>query len=568
MKITNLFAEDTLIWKLFPQHSYVREMRALAFKMLTKAAASVYQLLQLHHSQYPIALWLLLGNPEHAARVRATPTCLKDPFTKELERMFDMSGGAVAEVLESVAAVCQTDISQVECRHASIRRTIHTKSVQTWRQGLTNASAHWMLQNARLSVHGTSKQNRQKKIPVKVLDRGVKAKQRKAPRGGAWRAFIRMASCNESGSPDLKQLAIDYNAMMAGQSQQELLPLCTTLGKMATMTGKKKDGDAIQGSAFGLTKRQHQCKTMDAAIEALAVQMSVASLQDQAMAVKRLAQNLKSIDASTVAKKMNMKVAAMKRSRDREVQSVLAEFKTQIGEKQVADMLDALPELQTLDGWQYESIPSWKVNIFKVMSPVADDAVKAIAWSVKNPQSGIASNISKCWEEMHTTMEPEVCQSIHDSSPEVETECYKRGFCVCKSAGKRLKMMLSRFHKLLKLNFRQGDMRDAYLSGSVLIKFYTVEETITATLASSSCHSASSGSQSKHVSATWLSIPLVYLKPYRVTCHLVHECSDPEPWLHRDDTPVLYVEVCIATRSMYFFHPCMLLALHSPEHLL
>jgi hypothetical protein len=43
-----------------------------------------------------------------------------------------------------------TDISGVEARHASIRRQLMTRSIQTTTFGIADASAEWVFQNLRL----------------------------------------------------------------------------------------------------------------------------------------------------------------------------------------------------------------------------------------------------------------------------------------------------------------------------------------------------------------------------------------------------------------------------------
>ena len=158
-KVTFNLAEHAL-WTVFPLDFCTMHWRALAFKVITKSAACIFELYSKPLQQFPMKLWRILQEPALAEQLEASPACMQDPFTQSLHRQCGgFRGPDFAAMLEACALSVGTDISQIECRHASIRRCLTSHSVQTWRMGLVMASAHWMLQNARIARQRQAKRH-------------------------------------------------------------------------------------------------------------------------------------------------------------------------------------------------------------------------------------------------------------------------------------------------------------------------------------------------------------------------------------------------------------------------
>ena len=159
-KIEHTLGQHSL-WPIFPADFSTMHWRALAFKAIIKSGASIFQLFAWSHNQFPLKLWRLLKEPDLAGTLEAQPACLRDPFSQKMFETFGgFRGSDFAGVLEAISLTVATDISQIECRHASIRRCLTAHSVQTWRMGLVMAAAHWILQNVRVGSNSRRRQKR------------------------------------------------------------------------------------------------------------------------------------------------------------------------------------------------------------------------------------------------------------------------------------------------------------------------------------------------------------------------------------------------------------------------
>eukprot|EP00971_Amphidinium_carterae_P334757 6470210-Amphidinium_carterae.1 len=129
------------------------------------------------------------------------------------------------------------DTSGIEARHASIRRQIYARSVQTYSLAFKRVSSEWMLQCFRQALKKGSvadKKKRQRKafclsaqhpkvriewlfietfpqscsqqLPLGFCEVKQVPKKRNA-RGGAWRGWVRAKTAAQTGLPDLRLLA-------------------------------------------------------------------------------------------------------------------------------------------------------------------------------------------------------------------------------------------------------------------------------------------------------------------------------------------------------------------------
>ena len=141
-------------WKWLPAGSATFHFRAQSFRVLSRLGAAVHQLVTHPHQLYPQKLFLLLGAPSLGATLAADAECLKDDYTKELQRRYpNLEGDELQCVLKMHALHQCTDIGAIETKHASVRRQVVLLSVQTWRREFGETSCHWVLQNLRRSLH-------------------------------------------------------------------------------------------------------------------------------------------------------------------------------------------------------------------------------------------------------------------------------------------------------------------------------------------------------------------------------------------------------------------------------
>ena len=95
----------------------------------------------------------------------ADPPCLKDGYTLALQRQHaELTGPEFQSCLRLQAHLQMVDIAGIEARHASVRRQVTARSVQTWRLSLAQASSEWLLQNIRAGSQRVSK-DKKRKVP-------------------------------------------------------------------------------------------------------------------------------------------------------------------------------------------------------------------------------------------------------------------------------------------------------------------------------------------------------------------------------------------------------------------
>ena len=135
----------TPTWSMLPEHSRTIEISS---GMLSRKVCMVRELLRHPHSLYPFSVFRVLHEP-HLADV-LSPFCLKDPWSQRMvEEFADWSSPAFKHVLLVHCLSCATDTSQIEARHASVRRSVVGRSVQVKKMSFEALGAHWIFQQMR-----------------------------------------------------------------------------------------------------------------------------------------------------------------------------------------------------------------------------------------------------------------------------------------------------------------------------------------------------------------------------------------------------------------------------------
>ena len=145
--------ENESVWCLVPDNELVVSFNALIFTMLCREAAMVEQLVSSVHKKFPICLYRLLANPGLGESLASTKRCLLDPWSLALLQKFPgFSSDTLLEVLEMHAVCGSTSIADTESLHASNRRVLTQRSVQTWSVPVATASAEWLAQSMRRNL--------------------------------------------------------------------------------------------------------------------------------------------------------------------------------------------------------------------------------------------------------------------------------------------------------------------------------------------------------------------------------------------------------------------------------
>lgn len=143
-------SREASMWDILPVTCFTKRFKALAFRMISRAGCAVHELIAVPHAQFPFKIFRLLVEPDLAPELCRAPPCLLDEWSAEMKAKHpSLSGPDLLKELELVCLLGWKDISQVEARHASVRRSLKTASLQTRPQEFSNLSALWSMQQAK-----------------------------------------------------------------------------------------------------------------------------------------------------------------------------------------------------------------------------------------------------------------------------------------------------------------------------------------------------------------------------------------------------------------------------------
>ncbi len=91
--------------------------------------------------RYPYRLFLLL-DPVLAHTILGDPPCMKDRYSKAFFEKYgpDCCSSLAIALLEFLASLIKLDITDIECRHAVLRRNC-LRAVQTWAKSFEQVAA-------------------------------------------------------------------------------------------------------------------------------------------------------------------------------------------------------------------------------------------------------------------------------------------------------------------------------------------------------------------------------------------------------------------------------------------
>ena len=166
-------------------------------------------------------------------------------------------------MLASIAHCLSLDILDIEARHASARRLVTLRSVQTWQLSMKQLNADWVcrqvviLRERWTQVQTPLKQKKGKQnrgracFAVKPDGTVVKEKRARTGGGSTWRAFMhKYAKGQKPFGPSMQGLRRRYHMMKAAQALASLAALGLT---MAHRQGAQSFLNAARAPASRLT---------------------------------------------------------------------------------------------------------------------------------------------------------------------------------------------------------------------------------------------------------------------------------------------------------------------------
>ena len=213
-----------------------------------------------------------------------------------------------------------------------------------------------------------------------------------------------------------------------------------------------------------------------------------------------------------------------------EAQKELALFERGPGQVLLRQAQEAVPLIR---GARYTMIPGGPLSILQLSDSSKERAVSSCAWACAQKSSNLGTQLSAAWEKHHELVEPSADQPPppHPRRPK-ESKCKEAGQCLCTGSGILLQQLRLSLEAAVKQNLQNPDIRHLVLDGRVVLRF------------SQNVHPGQSAS-SNASPEVWLSIPLLYLSPFKPCFHQVHPIQNPEPWVYPVAQPRTYVQASL-----------------------
>lgn len=554
------------VWTIFPRSAYAVHFRALAFRMLARCCCCIQQLLGFPHQQFPCRMFALLAEPGLAGEFVATPSCLLDPWSAELrQRHPDLGGAELMQKLALIGTLAWTDISQVESRHATVRRIMKQGSLQTKQQMFASLSAEWCLLQYRKRRQRANKSNgaivtatRKATLfplggvagvsgqgqtglngarygisesalciacgepflpglcfsPTRQVIKKTPKRRGRRGFGGPYRAFVRAESRGKVGRPDLKQLASIYNQRLADGTLDKNL---FDVGRAATIAGRFFPPKAGR-SAFGATGRDDKRKRQKDLRHAILAVAAGADKEQASMAlcdslVKRGADIASCLTAARAALRLQTKRAKAQADL---VDKALVAFRHGPGAAALSTLQQLVPALPQHS--RLLPVPTPDGLAFDLPSADAETIAGALSWCYPSRQTNVSHCLREHWSQTHETIMDSDSAPIH-TAPPTEGMCYKAGRCLCSAEGGRLRNLRDAVIRSMKTTFPFGtDLRQTLVNGHVILRLVgrPAEDNYDAWV-----------DEDNPVKTIFLHVGLLYLSPFRPTWMHVLEVTAP-----------------------------------------
>ena len=226
-----------------PRTAFNESTRSFMFRLLSRAACVVEQIMAAHHRAAPFVVFApLCGQTEELLRLKEKP-CLQDELCRcVLQRYPDtdaLSGHEAQAVLCSMAMSIEVDILRLESLHTASRRIIHMRSCHTWCMALEELNAEWVNRETVILREMFTVPEKAEGETGQVAQTRRQVKKKKQVRcGGPWRAFLHL---NFAGVRPSKQVLQEAKASYqrlkaAGGPEWER---CLQVGHIATQAGRR-----------------------------------------------------------------------------------------------------------------------------------------------------------------------------------------------------------------------------------------------------------------------------------------------------------------------------------------
>jgi hypothetical protein len=527
-------------WTLLPDDNdmSLSDMVLAGFRMLARAGAAVTQLLLARHRHYPYKTFAVLHSKAAADELANEKRCLLDDWSLSWVTRYptaeQMRGDEALLCLHAAAVLLRTDISSIECKHASVRRDLNAASLQTWAATLEHVSALHLGRTVRrafadrwfadqdVGAAGGPQQRPGSR-------RGRHPKPRKQEQGGgAWRAFV---SEHLKGQPKDEGSFARLAELYRNISKEEYHEMYKRgrAAKRARAAGNLKPFGGPAAATGKRLKRMlaHQGDVRDALALPAASGEALAGVADPAALVPLDVRLPEAIPVDFVQEQL----AEMRADRDEALGAA------QVGRAAISKDMQAFlrgPALPTA----LERVPALKEHgsdfELKPMPPTPQGsglfwhgatcrelAMKAFSVHQKH---GYAKACEDAWKERHQMFTGDG-ERVVVPPPARNLKCWKAGVCVCHGDGCLLSQLKRKFEDVVKALYphKTAD-REKAMKGFIVVRLHGV-------IPASMRESLQGSGAADYEQTFWWHVALQYLKPWRPTFLEMEEAEQEEGFI-------------------------------------
>lgn len=459
-------------WAALQLRDYTVSNSALAFRLIGIAGATCYQSLVVPHRGYPwkafgLAAGVLEGS--FADTLKQERNCMFDLWTQQFVDKYEdklHSDEARADCL-STALLLHTDTSDIERKHASIRRRVVVASAQTHAQHLSAASSEFVFRQAsgsEVQAPGPTSAMGRKRCEKPEMEPEDKQAAKRGG-GGPYRAFIHHRYAGQVGRIDWAAMRVEYKALSPEQRAQY-----EEWGRHATIAHRRG------GRAFGPTVRETQRARArqnrqqqvavaqelgrEALLRSFAGSSADGGLEVALRGVAPTALARRSAGSWNEIVESSQKAIRLQGQQRHAMDSELANarlaicaklMESETGQALVACMApdagsrDLTPEVS---GVSLLRLWRWKPH------DTLDKAARALCLRRELPVGrALMEALDSGWEQRHTMVCSEDAPKI-GLVPQRQSKCCLEGVCLCSDEGRSTRFMMLRLNQTMSAAFR------------------------------------------------------------------------------------------------------------------
>ena len=467
-KIWRLLSEP-LLWSLLPPASWTAKIQSKAFALLSRAGGLCHKELARPHAMMPFSLFTIIRHSHMAQSLKQTKVCLRDPFSNAFLQDNDLETQETRQKLLLIAKILSTNISEIECRHAALRRLLWR--VQAKATDVENLASAWVAQRYRRRVVAVlteaCERASEKAASSSTSSRpGESGKRKTSMAPGPWRVFVAQQGSQSQGTPDLKSLGEKYRNL--SPEEREACQNTAAVLKRAM----KHDPGGEAGLGLGAKAKKRALRERQEQVRAQQLPMVCDSGADAKVNEDIVASGGNLSDALRLARVESRALRQRQHQREMEHVSALLKFKDKHEEELKHSTFAASSQLRTLAP-QMQCHPCSQSTTFVVDPPIADLATKLVACCKEHPsETNVHTTIQADFVGKHKFIRHDECPPIDPKDAEVQcTPCWLAGLCVCDERGKKIRLLMKKLMQWLKRQCPRGSANlDLVRNGNAVLE--------------------------------------------------------------------------------------------------